>query len=127
DFCDTDFIGTDGPGGGKFADADALAESVAAKWPAGAGAKLVVCTGGEPALQLDAPLIGALHKRGFEIAIETNGTLPAPAGVDWVCVSPKGATEIVQTRGDELKLVFPQKDAPPDRFEHLDFRIFSLQ
>src|SRR5690606_29649956 len=100
DFCDTDFIGTDGPGGGKFADADALADSVAAKWPAAGGARLVVCTGGEPALQLDAPLIDALHKRGFEIAIETNGTLPAPAGVDWICVSPKGATQIVQTRGD---------------------------
>lgn len=127
DFCDTDFVGVDGPGGGKFADADALATSVAAQWPSGAAAKLVVCTGGEPALQLDAALIGELHRLGFEIAIETNGTIPAPPGVDWICVSPKGATEIVQTRGDELKLVFPQKDAPPERFEHLDFRIFSLQ
>jgi len=125
DFCDTDFVGVDGPGGGKFVEAAQLADAAAALWPGG-GAPLVVCTGGEPSLQLDAALIGALHARGFEIALETNGTLAAPAA-DWICVSPKGATEIVQTRGDELKLVYPQKDAPPERFEDMDFRIFSLQ
>jgi 7-carboxy-7-deazaguanine synthase (Cx14CxxC type) len=125
-FCDTDFVGVDGPGGGKFADAAALADAVLALWPGG-GSPLVVCTGGEPLLQLDETLIAALHQRGFEIAVETNGTIPAPEGLDWICVSPKGATEIVQTHGDELKLVYPQPDAPPQRFEGLGFRIFSLQ
>ena len=127
DFCDTDFVGTDGPGGGKFADAPALADAVAAKWNSSGGPRLVVCTGGEPLLQVDAALIEALHLRGFEIAVETNGTVPAPPGLDWICVSPKGATEIVQTTGDELKLVYPQPAAPPERFEALDFRLFSVQ
>lgn len=126
DFCDTDFVGVDGPGGGKFAAAQDLARAVASLWPGG-GAPLVVCTGGEPLLQLDAPLIDALHEAGFEIAIETNGTLEAPEGIDWICVSPKGATEIVQTTGDELKLVYPQIAAPPERFAGLDFRLFALQ
>ncbi|WP_298234287.1 7-carboxy-7-deazaguanine synthase [uncultured Azohydromonas sp.] len=125
-FCDTDFVGTDGPGGGKFADAAALAEAVAALWPGG-GKPLVVCTGGEPLLQLDAPLIEALHARGFEIAVETNGTQPAPAGLDWICVSPKSDAPLALTRGDELKLVFPQPEAMPERFEALDFRHFILQ
>ena len=118
--------GTDGPGGGKFADAAALAEAVAALWPGG-GKPLVVCTGGEPLLQLDAPLIEALHARGFEIAVETNGTQPAPAGLDWICVSPKSDAPLALTRGDELKLVFPQPEAMPERFEALDFRHFILQ
>ncbi|NIC40570.1 7-carboxy-7-deazaguanine synthase [Aquabacterium sp. A08] len=127
-FCDTDFVGTDGPGGGKFATAQVLAAAVRAHWPAAAGGTpLVVCTGGEPLLQLDAPLIDALHAQGFEIAVETNGTLPLPDGLDWVCVSPKGAAPLQATRGDELKLVFPQADAPPDRFEPLDFRHLFLQ
>src|SRR5262245_10682453 len=112
-FCDTDFVGTDGAGGGKFADADALADAVARAWPHGpnsdATAKpYVVCTGGEPLLQLDAPLVDTLHARGFEIAIETNGTIAAPPGVDWVCVSPKGRSALVQRSGQELKFVFPQ-------------------
>lgn len=128
DFCDTDFVGTDGPGGGKFATADALADHVAATWPAQHSApRFVVCTGGEPLLQLDAPLIGALHARGFEIAVETNGTVAAPDGLDWVCVSPKADAPLVQTRGNELKLVYPQEAAPPERFEQLDFDHFFLQ
>ena len=128
-FCDTDFVGTDGPGGGKFAGPEALADAVAAKWPElSVGAKpYVVCTGGEPLLQLDAPLIDALHARGFEIAIETNGTLAAPAGIDWICVSPKGRAPLVQRSGDELKLVYPQDDRQPDGFETLEFRHFFLQ
>ena len=127
-FCDTDFVGTDGPGGGKFATAPALAEAVRARWPHGAGGRpLVVCTGGEPLLQLDAPLVDALHAAGFEIAVETNGTQPAPAGLDWICVSPKGRVPLVLTRGDELKLVYPQHDAPPEAFAGLDFRHFFLQ
>jgi 7-carboxy-7-deazaguanine synthase len=125
-FCDTDFIGTDGPGGGKFSEAAVLADAVAAQWPGG-GQPLVVCTGGEPLLQLDAPLIEALHARGFEIAVETNGTQAAPAGLDWVCVSPKSDAPLALTRGDELKLVFPQAEAMPERFEALDFRHFILQ
>jgi 7-carboxy-7-deazaguanine synthase len=125
-FCDTDFVGTDGPGGGKFADALSLADAVAALWPGG-GQPLVVCTGGEPLLQLDAPLIEALHALGFEIAVETNGTQAAPAGLDWVCVSPKSDAPLALTRGDELKLVFPQPEAMPERFEALDFRHFILQ
>jgi 7-carboxy-7-deazaguanine synthase (Cx14CxxC type) len=127
-FCDTDFVGTDGQGGGKFASAEALADAVAAKWAGGPGGKpYVVCTGGEPLLQLDAPLIKALHARGFEIAVETNGTQPAPEGLDWICVSPKADAELVLTRGDELKLIWPQPLARPERFAHLDFRNFYLQ
>lgn len=126
-FCDTDFIGTDGPGGGKFADAEALADAVAAAWGTGAEHRLVVCTGGEPLLQLDRALIDALHARAFSIALETNGTLPVPAGIDWICVSPKADAELVQTSGDELKLVYPQPNNSPEMFESLDFRNFFLQ
>jgi 7-carboxy-7-deazaguanine synthase len=128
-FCDTEFVGTDGPGGGRFATADQLAAAVTAAWPAGdPGARpLVVCTGGEPLLQLDAPLIDALHAAGFEIAVETNGTLPRPTGLDWVCVSPKAEAELVLTEGDELKLVYPQEGAPPERYAGLHFREFFLQ
>ncbi len=128
-FCDTEFVGTDGAGGGKFATPDDLATAVAAAWPAGdpAGRPLVVCTGGEPLLQLDAPLIDARHAAGFEIAVETNGTLPRPAGLDWVCVSPKAEAELVLTSGDELKLVYPQDGAPPERYAGLTFREFFLQ
>jgi 7-carboxy-7-deazaguanine synthase (Cx14CxxC type) len=127
-FCDTDFVGTDGPGGGKFATPEELATAVASHWPAAAGGKpLVVCTGGEPLLQLDEPAISALHARGFEVAVETNGTQPAPAGLDWICVSPKAGAEIVLMRGSELKLVFPQPGAKPEQFEGLDFRHFFLQ
>ncbi|MGE0787384.1 MAG: 7-carboxy-7-deazaguanine synthase [Sandaracinaceae bacterium] len=125
-FCDTDFVGVDGDGGGRFESAAALAERVARAWPGG-GAPYVVCTGGEPLLQLDAALIDALHARGFEIAIETNGTLPVPDGVDWVCVSPKAGSELVVTRGDELKLVHPQPGAEPERFEDLAFAHFFVQ
>jgi 7-carboxy-7-deazaguanine synthase len=126
-FCDTDFVGMDGPGGGRFADAEALADAVAAKWEGGPDDRLVVCTGGEPLLQLDEILIGALHARGFTIALETNGTLPAPGGVDWICVSPKAQAPVVQRSGQELKLVFPQKDVDPARFEAWDFERFLLQ
>ena len=125
-FCDTDFAGTDGLGGGRFETADALATTVAAVWPGG-GAPYVVCTGGEPLLQLDGPLIDALHGRGLEIAIETNGTLAIPDGVDWVCVSPKANAELVVTSGDELKLVHPQAGAEPERYEALAFTHFYLQ
>jgi 7-carboxy-7-deazaguanine synthase (Cx14CxxC type) len=129
-FCDTDFVGV-GPDGGKFATPEALAEAVAARWPSGAeggrGKRLVVCTGGEPLLQLDAAAVAALHAQGFEVAVETNGTQPIPAGIDWVCVSPKAEAPLVATRGDELKLVFPQPTALPERFEGLDFRHFLLQ
>ena len=168
-FCDTDFIGIDGPGGGKFAGAPALAGAVAKCWAEAVGSSpspcpsprgerepsneprgefwrplspwgegqdkgglsrakpYVVCTGGEPLLQLDGPLVDALHARGFEVAIETNGTQPAPPGIDWICVSPKADAPLVLTSGDELKLVFPQDGAEPSRFEHLDFRHFFLQ
>ena len=126
-FCDTDFVGLDGPGGGRFATADDLAQAVEAEWQGGAGDRLVVLTGGEPLLQVDEALVEALHARGFAIALETNGTLPAPVGVDWVCVSPKADAEVVQTHGHELKLVFPQEKARPERFEHLDFERFLLQ
>jgi len=129
-FCDTDFVGV-GPDGGRFATPEALAEAVAARWPSGAeggrGKRLVVCTGGEPLLQLDAAAVAALHAQGFEVAVETNGTQPIPAGIDWVCVSPKAEAPLVATRGDELKLVFPQPTAMPERFEGLDFRHFLLQ
>ena len=127
-FCDTDFVGTDGEGGGKFANADEMADHVAAFWRGrDRDPRLVVCTGGEPLLQLDAALIAALHARQFDIAVETNGTLAVPSGVDWICVSPKAAAPVVQTSGAELKLVFPQVSAMPDRFEHLDFERFWLQ
>jgi 7-carboxy-7-deazaguanine synthase (Cx14CxxC type) len=126
-FCDTDFVGTDGEGGGKFADAEALADAVAACWGHHPEHRLIVCTGGEPLLQLDPPLIAALHARGFEIAIETNGTQEAPMGIDWICVSPKADAPLKLTRGSELKLVFPQAKAMPERFEHLDFAHFFLQ
>ncbi|MGE5505849.1 MAG: 7-carboxy-7-deazaguanine synthase [Actinomycetota bacterium] len=121
-FCDTDFVG-----GERFTDALGLARAVAAAWGPVDGPKMVVCTGGEPALQLDAALVDALHGAGFEVAIETNGTRPLPAGLDWVCVSPKGANPLAVTAGDELKLVFPQPDAPPAAFEQLGFRHFVLQ
>lgn len=125
-FCDTDFVGTDGSGGGKFESAEALAGHVKTFWPGG-GKPLVVCTGGEPLLQLDDDLIAALHEAGFEIAVETNGTLRAPEGIDWICVSPKSTAARVQTSGDELKLVYPQADCQPEQFENLDFRFFRLQ
>ena len=125
-FCDTDFVGTDGPGGGKFASADQLAEHVRAFWPGG-GQPYVICTGGEPLLQLDSEAIDAFHKLGFEVGVETNGTLAAPAGLDWICVSPKAQTEIVQTSGHELKLVYPQPDVDPQRFAGLDVENFFLQ
>ncbi len=126
-FCDTDFVGV-GPDGGKFATPEALAEAVASRWPTGAGGRpYVVCTGGEPLLQLDAPAVSALHARGFEVAVETNGTQPVPAGIDWVCVSPKADAALVVTGGDELKLVYPQELAPPDRFTGLRFTHFLLQ
>lgn len=128
-FCDTDFVGTDGPGGGKFETSDSLANAVAARWPAEAqrGKRLVVCTGGEPLLQLDSALIEALHSAGFEVAVETNGTQAVPAGLDWICVSPKAKATLLLTRGDELKLVYPQATARPERFESLAFRHFFLQ
>jgi 7-carboxy-7-deazaguanine synthase len=128
-FCDTDFVGTDGPGGGKFASPELLVEAARAKLPDGVSARgmLVVCTGGEPLLQLDGPLIDAFHAAGFEIAVETNGTIAAPPGLDWICVSPKADAPLVQTSGQELKLVFPQDKARPERFEGLDFEHFFLQ
>ncbi len=126
-FCDTDFVGVDGPGGGKFRSADDLAETIASRWTGEGGRRLVVCTGGEPLLQLDPPLIDALHAREFEIAVETNGTLAAPPGLDWICVSPKADAPLAQTRGDELKLVFPQAGVDPERFAGLDFPRFFLQ
>ncbi len=126
-FCDTDFVGMDGPGGGRFADAEALAMAIEAAWIGGPDERLVVCTGGEPLLQLDADLIEALHARGFHIALETNGTLPVPAGVDWICVSPKADATVVQTAGHELKLVYPQPGLDPAAFEKLDFERFLLQ
>jgi 7-carboxy-7-deazaguanine synthase (Cx14CxxC type) len=126
-FCDTDFVGTDGPGGGKFASADALAEAVAAAWGPEPAHRLTVCTGGEPLLQLDAPLIAALHARAFRIAVETNGTIPAPPDIDWLCVSPKAGSDTVQRSGDELKLVFPQPGLMPEAVADWDFRHFFVQ
>lgn len=128
-FCDTDFVGTNGESGGKFASAESLAEAIAAKWPGGdaAGRRFVVCTGGEPLLQLDEAFVDALHGQGFEIAVETNGTQAAPKGLDWICVSPKGHAQVVLETGDELKLVFPQANAMPSAFEKLRFRHFFLQ
>lgn len=127
-FCDTDFVGTDGTLGGKYKSAIELADMVASQWPDGAGGRpLVVCTGGEPLLQLDAPLIAALHARGFEIAIETNGTIAVPEGIDWICVSPKMGADLVVTRGDELKVVIPQEGQDLAAYEQLDFRYFLVQ
>lgn len=128
-FCDTDFVGTDGPGGGKFKSAEALADAVDALWPkeASKAQPMVVCTGGEPLLQLDHQAIKALHQKGFYIAVETNGTVRAPEGIDWLCVSPKASAALIQTSGDELKLVYPQDTAPPERFRALNFAHFLLQ
>jgi 7-carboxy-7-deazaguanine synthase (Cx14CxxC type) len=126
-FCDTDFVGTDGEGGGRFADAEALAEQVEALWGEGRDERLVVITGGEPMLQLDAALVDALHARGFRVAMESNGTLPAAAGLDWLCVSPKAGSEVVQRSGDELKLVWPQEGIDPAELEGWDFTHFLVQ
>lgn len=128
-FCDTDFADVNGPGGGKFGSAEELAGAIEATWPEGGefSRRFVVCTGGEPLLQLDARLIDELHRRGFEIAVESNGTIAAPDGVDWLCVSPKAGAELVQKGGDELKLVYPQAGAEPEMFEDLAFRHFFLQ
>jgi 7-carboxy-7-deazaguanine synthase (Cx14CxxC type) len=128
-FCDTDFVGTNGGGGGRFADAATLAAIIDATWEPTSwnGTRLVVMTGGEPLLQLDSELLNALHARGFEVAVETNGTIMPPAGVDWLCVSPKGRAGMVITAGDELNLVFPQQDARPEDFDHLHFTHRLLQ
>jgi 7-carboxy-7-deazaguanine synthase (Cx14CxxC type) len=128
-FCDTDFFGTDGPGGGRFGTATDLAQAIRSVWREGSesDAGFVVCTGGEPLLQLDEPLIDALHALGFLVAVETNGTLPAPDGIDWTCVSPKAGADTVLDRGDELKLVYPQQEAPPERFANQRFTHFFLQ
>lgn len=130
-FCDTEFVGTDGPGGGKFESAAELAAAVSDKWPADVSENTayVVCTGGEPLLQLDAAATTALHEAGFEIGVESNGTIAAPAGIDWLCVSPKGRATVLQTCGDELKLVYPQTEpqAQPERFADLSFEHFYLQ
>lgn len=129
-FCDTDFLGTDGPGGGKFEGPEALARAVAAKWPFDRTSPVqpfVVCTGGEPLLQLDEALVHAFHALGFEVAVETNGTQAPPDGIDWLCVSPKAGAGLAIRRGDELKLVYPQAGASPEQFEALDFRHFFLQ
>lgn len=126
-FCDTDFIGTDGTGGGKFATAALLADTIAATWGPGTQDRYVVFTGGEPLLQLDAALIDAVHEHGFTIAIETNGTLVPPPDIDWICVSPKGTAPVVIERGNELKLVYPQTNALPETYAHLDFKHFFLQ
>lgn len=135
-FCDTEFVGTDGLGGGQFKTADALAKEVWSYWPVSGepdigepniGEPWVICTGGEPLLQLDAELINALHKVGFKIGVESNGTIKAPPGIDWLCISPKADAKLRQKNGDELKLVFPQAENKPENFEHLDFKVFSLQ
>ena len=126
-FCDTDFVGMDGPGGGRFATADVLADAILAAWRGGAEDRLVVLTGGEPLLQVDPALVDALHAQGFSIALETNGTLPCPPGIDWICVSPKAQVPVVQRAGQELKLVFPQPGVDPATFEAWDFERFLLQ
>lgn len=126
-FCDTDFVGTDGQGGGKFADAEALSNQVASIWGEGAENRLVVITGGEPMLQLDRELVDALHARAFRVAVETNGTLPAVDGIDWICVSPKAGTDVVQRSGDELKLVWPQEGMDPAELEGWNFGHFLVQ
>jgi 7-carboxy-7-deazaguanine synthase len=126
-FCDTDFVGTDGPGGGRFASAAALADSVAHCWGEAPGPRYVVCTGGEPLLQLDAALIAALHTHNFEIAVETNGTIEPPPGLDWICVSPKAGTRLAATAGQELKLVYPQDGIDPEELAGLRFEHYFLQ
>jgi len=126
-FCDTDFVGTDGTLGGRFASADELADTIAAQWTGDDANRYVVLTGGEPLLQVDRALVDALHRRGFAVAVETNGTIIPPDGMDWICVSPKAGSELVLKRGHELKLVFPQPGAPPEEFAGLDFERFSLQ
>ena len=126
-FCDTDFIGTDGTGGGKFKTAQDLAQAIKSHWPQGQGEMWAVMTGGEPLLQLDDALIAACHAEGIRVAVETNGTIAAPDGIDWLCVSPKANAKIVQTSGHELKLVYPQAENNPQDYEHMDFTIFSLQ
>jgi 7-carboxy-7-deazaguanine synthase (Cx14CxxC type) len=128
-FCDTDFVGVDGPGGGSYASPDQVVEAILARWPGGAAATspFVVCTGGEPLLQLDASLVEALHARNIVIALETNGTLPVPAGIDWVCVSPKANAGLAVLAGDELKLVYPQNGLNPATFQHLEYGHFLLQ
>lgn len=126
-FCDTDFVGTDGQNGGKFKTAEELAEKAWSFWPAGEGTPYIVCTGGEPLLQLDTELIKAFQSKGFEVAVETNGTLPAPKELDWVCVSPKDMGQLVQTSGDELKLIYPQEPVKPEDVAHLDFTHHFLQ
>ncbi len=126
-FCDTDFVGTDGDGGGRFATADALADAIDARWQGGPAHRLAVLTGGEPLLQVDAALTSALHARGFRIAVETNGTQAAPPGLDWICVSPKAGATLVLRAGDELKLVYPQVGADPAQFAALPFKHFLLQ
>lgn len=129
DFCDTDFVGTDGPGGGRFSDADELALAVSAHWrdQSSLPRRFVVCTGGEPLLQMDKELVDAFHRHRFEVAIETNGTLLAPDGIDWICVSPKAGTELALKSGNELKFIYPQPDTLPQQFETLDFQHFLLQ
>ena len=126
-FCDTDFVGMDGTGGGRFSDADALADAIETEWGASADNHYVVLTGGEPLLQVDDMLVEALHRRGFEIGVETNGTQVAPTGIDWICVSPKADAPLAITSGNELKLVFPQPSAPPEKFAGLAFDNFFLQ
>ncbi len=126
-FCDTDFVGMDGSGGGRFGDDQALADAIESEWAGARADRYVVLTGGEPLLQVDQDLVDALHTRGFEIAVETNGTQPAPRGLDWICVSPKADAELVLIAGNELKLVYPQENAAPERFEHLAFEHFFLQ
>ena len=125
-FCDTDFVGTNGKGGGRFATPQALVRAARGFWPGGAN-PWVICTGGEPMLQLDAPLIAEFHQAGFKIAVETNGTLEVPASIDWICVSPKANANLRQTSGHELKLVYPQAQNRPEDFAGLDFNVFSLQ
>lgn len=126
-FCDTDFVGVDGTGGGRFADPETLAKAIEAEWGGSGERRYVVLTGGEPLLQVDAPLVEALHALGFEIGVETNGTQPAPEGLDWICVSPKAGTDLVLTSGNELKLVYPQDNALPSQYENLAFDHFYLQ
>ncbi len=126
-FCDTDFVGTDGPGGGKFKTAEDLAAAVKATWTGQGGTPMVVCTGGEPLLQLDKPLIDAFHAKGIEIAVESNGTIEPPGGIDWLCISPKLGSELVVTSGTELKLVYPQEDGDPAQFADMEFEHFFLQ
>ena len=127
-FCDTDFVGVDGKGGGKFESAESLADEIAGNWPNDrSGRRFVVCTGGEPLLQIDSAFIDAVHAREFEIAVETNGTIEAHAGIDWICVSPKAGARLAQRSGHELKLVFPQEDGGPQQFENLQFQHFFLQ